>query len=268
MPTNHAKPACEASSGPLSPGMVTYVAVLLLSLLSFLTTSVGVLLATLIRENTRAVAFGIGFSAGIMILVSVFELIPEADSAVGAPRTAVALGFGAMLLLGINFTIPHSHLIPEHGLGDTRLVTSVYLVVIGLIVHDVPEGFAMANAYIADPSLGLLVALAIALHNLPEEMAMALPATTLQSRRFLLGAAVLSALAEPVGAVVGLLAVEALGGLNGYFLAFAAGAMLFVSFHELLPMARRYGRLRWFSAGILLSVAVHRLLALVTSELT
>jgi ZIP family zinc transporter len=55
--------------------------------------------------------------------------------------------------------------------------------------------------------------------------------------------------------------VEALAGLNSYFIAFAAGAMLFVSLHELVPMAQRYGRLRWFGMGIILSLAIHRLLA-------
>lgn len=238
------------------------IAILLLSLLSVLTTAVGVLLAMLIRENVRAIAIGIGFSTGIMVLVSVLELIPEAEAEVGALGAGLTVALGAALLWGVNFAIPHTHLVSEHGLADTRLVRSVYLVVIGLILHDVPEGFAMANAYIASPSLGLLVALAIALHNLPEELAMAVPAMALQSKRFLMGAAMLSALAEPAGAVIGLLAVEFSPGLNGYFMAFAAGAMLFVSFHELVPMARRYGRIGWFGAGVALSVAVHRLLAL------
>jgi ZIP family zinc transporter len=240
----------------------THLAVLLLSLLSVVTTAAGVLLATLIQENAKAIAVGIGFSAGIMILVSTLELIPAANDAMGAEATGFAVALGAALLWLVNFAIPHTHLGAEHGIVDARLVKSVYLVVIGLILHDVPEGFAMANAYVASPSLGLLVALAIALHNLPEELAMALPAMTLRSRRFLLGAAVLSALAEPFGAVVGLLAVEAAPRLNGYFLGFAAGAMTFVSLHELVPMARRYGHLGWFTGGIALSVAVHRLLAL------
>lgn len=244
------------------------VAILLLSLLSVLTTVIGVSLAFLIRENTRAIALGIGFSTGIMILISVLELVPEARAALGTVRGGLYVALGAGLLWGVNLLIPHSHLVREHGQPDTRLVRSVYLVVIGLILHDVPEGFAMANAYIASPSLGLIVALSIALHNLPEELAMAVPAMALRSRRFLLGAAVLSALAEPAGAVIGLLAVKAVPGLNGYFLAFAAGAMLFVSFHELVPMARRYGRKTWFGAGIVLSVIVHQLLAfLITRQI-
>lgn len=175
----------------------THVAVLLLSLLSVVTTAAGVLLATLIRENARTIAVGIGFSAGIMILVASLELIPAADDAIGAEATGFAVALGVAFLWLVNFALPHTHLGTEHGIADARLVKSIYLVVVGLILHDVPEGFAMANAYVASPSLGVLVALAIALHNLPEELAMAVPAMTLRSRRFLLGAAALSALAEP-----------------------------------------------------------------------
>lgn len=119
----------------------------------------------------------------------------------------------------------------------------------------------MANAYLASPSLGLLVAFAIALHNLPEELAMAVPAMALRSRGFLLQAAFLSALAEPLGAVLGLLAVAADPSLNAYFMAFAAGAMIFVSIHELIPMAHQYRQPVWFIAGIVLSIIVYRLLA-------
>jgi len=238
------------------------VAILLLSLLSVLTTLAGVLLAIAISENPKMIAGGIGFSTGIMILVSVFELIPETHYAIGAAATVQIVAFGAFFLWLANLLLPHTHLVREHGLADTRLVRSVSLVVGGLILHDVPEGFAMANAYLASPSLGLLVALAIALHNLPEELAMAVPAVTVRSRRFLLQAAVLSALAEPLGAVLGLLAVAADPSLNAYFMAFAAGAMIFISIHELIPMAQRYRRPGWFIAGISLSIIVYRLLAL------
>ena len=133
----------------------------------------------------------------------------------------------------------------------------------GLILHDVPEGFAMANSYIASPSLGILVAFAIALHNIPEEVAMAVPIVMVKSRRFLYTAAVLSGLAEPLGAVVGLVAVNYFPGLNALFMAFAAGAMVFVSVHELLPMARRYNHIHVFVLGVAISLFVYALLAAV-----
>jgi ZIP family zinc transporter len=244
------------------------LAVLLLSLLSIVTTSIGVLVAIAIRENTRVIALGIGFSTGIMIVVSVMDLIPEALAVTGLRGTALTVGLGVSVLWLASFTIPHIHLSREHGLANPKLVKSVYLVVIGLIIHDVPEGFAMANAYIASPALGLLVALSIALHNLPEEFAMAVPAITLRSKQFLIGSAVISALAEPVGAIIGLFAVDARPSLNGHFLAFAAGAMMFVSVHELLPMAQRYRRLGWFLAGFWIGVGVHKVLESVTGRLS
>lgn len=247
----------------IDPNAVT---ILLLSSLSIVTTGLGVLLALALGKNERAIAAGIGFSTGMMVLISLLELIPEAQEGAGVAGMSLGVALGAMLLWGANLVLPHSHLIREHGQADTRLVRSAYLVVIGLILHDLPEGFAMANAYIASPSLGVLIAVAIALHNLPEEFAMAVPAITLRSKRFLFGAAILSALAEPAGAVIGLVAVQIYPWLNAYFMALAAGAMLFVSFHELVPMARRYGKMIWFGTGLVLSFFMHQFLAFVITN--
>ena len=74
----------------------SYIAVLLLSLLSCVTTCAGVLLAGVIRDNAKAIAVGIGFSTGIMLLVSGVELIPEADTEVGPFRTALTVILGAL----------------------------------------------------------------------------------------------------------------------------------------------------------------------------
>jgi ZIP family zinc transporter len=190
-----------------------------------------------------------GFSAGIMVLISVVELIPESMRGAGPVTSLVAVALGAAIVATLHVIIPHTHLVEEKGKLDPRLLRSAYLVAFGLILHDFPEGFAMANSYVASPSLGILVALAIALHNIPEEFAMAAPAVTLRRKRFLFGAAFLSALAEPAGAVIGLLAVRVDPGLNPLFMGFAAGAMIFVSFHELLPLAHRYGNMQLFALG-------------------
>jgi ZIP family zinc transporter len=242
----------------------TYAAVILLSLLSCLTTCLGVVLAVALRENTRAIAAGIGFSAGIMILISLLELIPAAVDAAGALVALVSVASGGVLAWGAHFVLPHRHLTHERGLTFMAMERSAYLVAFGLILHDVPEGFAMANAYLASPDLGILVGLGIALHNLPEEFAMAVPAVALRSRRFLFGAALLSALAEPLGAIVGLTAAGIAPALNAHFLAFAAGAMLFVSVHELVPMASRYRHVGPFLWGSLLGVLVYALLVIIT----
>ena len=244
-----------------------YTAVILLSLLSCLTTFLGVVLALLLRENTRAIAAGMGFSVGIMVLISMVDLIPEAIAAMGTGATVTSAALGAALLWVAHRVIPHIHLFHETGLTNRVLFKSGYLVAFGLILHDVPEGFAMANAYVSAPALGVLVAMAIALHNLPEEFAMAVPVMLLRSKRLLFGAAFLSALAEPLGAIVGLVAVSVAPALNANFMAFAAGAMLFVSVHELIPMARRYRHLGLFLGGTVLSALVYWLLARLTAVL-
>ncbi len=241
------------------------VSVLLLASLSAFTTWIGVALAIRLGEDARIIAGGIGFAVGIMLLISLFELVPEAIGIVGAGSTLVSFALGAILVWSAHVVVPHRHLVEEAGMVDPRLLRTAYLVAFGLILHDVPEGFAMANAYIASPELGVLVAVAIALHNVPEEFAMAVPAVMIRSRRFLFGAALLSALAEPLGAAVGLVAVGIAPSLNADFMAFAAGAMTFVSIHELLPLAARYRLPAQFVAGMAASVLVYALLALLTA---
>jgi ZIP family zinc transporter len=76
----------------------------------------------------------------------------------------------------------------------------------------------------------------------------------------------MSGLAEPLGAIIGLVAVHFHPMLNPLFMAFAAGAMVFVSVHELLPMARRYGKIPLFTLGMAISVVVYALLALAVPE--
>jgi len=239
----------------------TYIAVLLLAFLSVFTTLLGVALAIYIGKNERAIVVGIGFSAGIMLLVSLLELMPEAMGEAGMGTASTAFILGMLIVAVLHWVIPHTHLVEEKGVFRRNLLKTAYLVAFGLILHDVPEGFAMANSYIASPSLGVLVALAIAIHNVPEEFAMAVPIVMVKKKRFLYLAAFLSGLAEPLGAIIGLVAVHFHPMLNPLFMAFAAGAMVFVSVHELLPMARRYHKTRLFVLGALISVFVYALLA-------
>ncbi|MGB5309034.1 MAG: ZIP family metal transporter [Arenicellales bacterium] len=180
--------------------------------------------------------------------------MPEAIGDAGIGITSTAFILGMLIVAALHWIIPHTHLVEEKGVFNQTLLRTAYLVAFGLILHDVPEGFAMANSYIASPSLGVLTALAIAIHNIPEEFAMAVPIVMVKKRRFLYMAAFLSGLAEPLGAVIGLVAVHFHPALNSLFMAFAAGAMVFVSVHELLPMARRCHKTHLFILGAVISV--------------
>lgn len=237
----------------------TYIAVLLLAFLSGLTTLIGVALAIYFKKSVKGIVIGIGFSTGIMLLISFFELIPESAGAAGILKTSIAIFLGILLVAALNFIIPHTHLIKEKG-EDIPLLKAAYLVAFGLILHDFPEGFAMANSYIFASPLGLLIAISIAMHNIPEEFAMTIPLVLTEKRGSLIKLALLSALAEPLGASVGLFAVSLAPTLNPLFMAFAAGAMIFVSIHELLPMAKRYKKTNLFIIGIALSIIAYWIL--------
>lgn len=217
---------------------------------------IGVALALVIGDNPKMTATGIGFSTGIMMLISLFELVPESLRIAGPAATSLSVGLGAALILSLHIVIPHIHLGREQAasIGELR---AAYLIAFGLILHDVPEGFAMANAFLASPSLGVMVAVAIALHNIPEEFAMAVPAVAVKNRALLFKAAILSGLAEPAGAILGLLAVHVNPALNPAFMGFAAGAMVMVSLFELIPMARKNGRPGYFALGLAASAIVY-----------
>lgn len=244
----------------------SYLVIGILALLSGMTTIIGVALAIHSSRSPRSVAFGIGFSTGIMLLVSCAELLPTAIAASNTCQALIVLGAGFCFFAMLHWLIPHTHLFKEKGRLNVRVMRSAYLVAFGLILHDVPEGFAMANAFLASPSLGVFVALAIALHNIPEEFAIAVPATTLHNKQFLYKAAFISGLAEPAGAALGLYAAYLSSDLVYVFLSFAAGAMIFVSLHELVPMAKRYGHRHIFALGILVSVVVHVMLTVLLPE--
>lgn len=240
----------------------TYIAVILLSLLSGATSLIGVFLALYFKKSNKAVVVGIGFSAGIMLAISFLELLPEAIKVKGVFPALLALISGLVFIFLIDLIVPHIHSVKGKG-EVNKLTLTAYLVAFGLIMHDFPEGFAMANSFILAPKLGLLVAISIAIHNIPEEFAMAVPLVLAGKKRILMKLAAVSALAEPLGAVFGLLLVSVLPGLNCFLMAFAGGAMIFISLHALFPMAMRYKKISYFLVGIGLSLLVYFGLSLI-----
>lgn len=204
----------------------------------FATTLGSILVLVFGRPQERVLATLLAGAGGVMLAVVSIDLLPTAWKI--GPPLQVLLGF----MFGLFFM----------GLADRRLNSSSptlpltrrqrlkrigLLVASGIALHDIPEGMAIAIGQEATEGLGFLIALAITLHNLPEGMATTAPLKMAHIRWWkilLLNIGI--AFFTPLGALLGLIAVEGVKNSLAFFLALAGGAMSFLVFAELWPLSR------------------------------
>jgi ZIP family zinc transporter len=244
-----------------------------------LSTGIGSILAFFTKTtNTRFLSLALGFSAGVMIYVSMIEIFFKAkESLVGqlgaqqGYNLTVLSFFGGIAFIGIiDYLIPsgeNPHEIRKvEQVGDeNKLEKNAKLMKMGLFtalaiaIHNFPEGLATFTAALEDPGLGIAIAVAIAIHNIPEGIAVSVPiyyATGNKRKAFT--HSFLSGLAEPLGALIGyLILMPFLSPLIfGILFAAVAGIMVFISLDELLPAAREYGKHHWSIYGLIAGMAV------------
>lgn len=140
----------------------------------------------------------------------------------------------------------------DSGVVDVRLLKTGILLLVGITLHNIPEGFAVGAGYLHAPRFGLLIAIAILLHNIPEGIATALPLCRCGVCRWdAFKAAALSGLTEPFGALVAALFLGSFAALVPAGLAFAGGVMVFITLDELIPAAREHGHEHYTALGII-----------------
>lgn len=250
-----------------------------LTLFAGLATGVGSALAFFTKHtNTRFLSTVLGFSAGVMIYVSMIEIFFKArdslTAALGETQsywlTTLAF-FAGIAFIGTidrfvpSFENPHEPRRVEEMEEDAESVKKGRLLRMGLFsalaitIHNFPEGLATFTAALRDPALGLSIAIAIAIHNIPEGVAVSVPlyhATGSKRRAFTLS--FLSGLAEPVGAVVGYAILYRFFNevVFGLLFASVAGIMVYISLDELLPTAEKYGEHHLAIYGLIAGMAV------------
>ena len=237
---------------------------LLLSVLAGLSTTLGSLLAVFVRKPTpRFMALTMGFSGGVMILLSFVELLQEGIELIGFAPAHVAFfgGMGVMFL--VDALIPHDFIAEHHGTekaqGESQLLKTGLFVALGISIHNFPDGMASFAGALEDPSLGVAIAVAIAIHNIPEGLAVAIPvyaATGSRTKAFLWS--FLSGMTEPLGAAVA--AVVLLPFLSetllGVVLAAVAGTLVFIALDELVPVSRSFGEEHLSIVGVMMGMVV------------
>lgn len=119
-----------------------FVLPLLLALLAGLSTTIGALVAFFLKKPKRKyLVFAMGFSAGVMLMVSFAELLPEAMAKIGEPYAFAAFFLGMTVIYLIDTLIPHSY--EGEKCGDSKLMKCGTMLAIGIAIHNFPEGMAV-----------------------------------------------------------------------------------------------------------------------------
>lgn len=195
----------------------------------------------------------LGFASGVMIAASVWSLlIPAIDMAeeqgkVGWFPAAVGFLGGIAFLLGLDSLVPHLHLESAEPEGLEANLKKTTMLVLAVTLHNIPEGMSVgvtfAGALIGDAGITMAgafaLAVGIAIQNFPEGAIISMPLRSegvSKTRSFAYGA--LSGIVEPIGAFITILLAEQIVSALPVFLAFAAGAMIYVVVEELIPEAQ------------------------------
>lgn len=231
-------------------------------------TALGAAVAIVLRNiASRTQDIMLGFAAGMMLAASSFSLIlPGIEAAqsicgnklLAACVVVVGLGLGVALMVGLDRFIPHEHQESGRKGPDAQRINQVWLFVLAITLHNLPEGMAIGVSFAnGDMKVGLPLTTAIAIQDIPEGLAVALALkvtgiSTLRAALIAIG----SGLMEPLGAVVGL-------GISSSFalgypvaLGLAAGAMIFVVSHEVIPETHRNGHQTPATLGLMLGFGV------------
>ena len=262
---------------------------LILTLIAGSATGIGGALVLFKKKiSSNFLAGALGLSAGVMIFISLAELLPEAQAMIagtgmqhGEAFVLIAFFVGMGIITLIDFVIPEYEN-PHEASGlslDARTAAVGVLEQTGnekalhrlglmsalaIAIHNFPEGIATFIGALNDPEMGAGITFAIAIHNIPEGIAVAIPiyyATKSKGKALLY--ATLSGLSEPIGAllcwgIAAVFGVELTGDGPAFplVLAAVAGIMIYISLDELLPTAEKYGKHHIAIAGVIGGMAI------------
>lgn len=210
--------------------------VLLGSVLSAMATGLGavpILIFSKMAHKWRDVL--LAFTAGVMMAAACFSLIPEAMDNSNIYVVSFGLLLGTFILNYMENKIPHLDL--QHKEKRITLEGKAFLVVMAITMHNIPEGLSVGVSYAhGDETLGPLIALAIGLQNIPEGFLVALFLIAQNMKKLnAFGIATLTGTVEIFSSLLGYSLANYVDGLVPYGLSFAAGAMLFIVYKELIP---------------------------------
>jgi ZIP family zinc transporter len=214
-------------------------------------TALGASLVFFVKSLNRALLDGmLGFTGGVMVAASFWSLLApgiemsEGEGFVKVIPAAVGFGLGALFIFALDKILPHIHINFKESEGIKTPWHKTTLLVLAITLHNIPEGLAVGVLFggvaagLPEASIAgaVVLAIGIGIQNFPEGIAVSMPLRRQGVSRFKsFWYGQLSAIVEPVAAVIGAVAVTFFTPILPYALAFAAGAMIFVVVEEVIP---------------------------------
>ena len=225
------------------------------------------------KMNTRFLSFTLGISAGVMIYVAFMEMIPETLEVLKgeygdtmANIYMLIAFFGGMGLIAlIDFLIPEDenphefHRVESARDKADKLKRTGFMLALAIGIHNFPEGMATFVSALDGMDVAIPIVIAIAIHNIPEGIAVSVPILhATGSRRKALTYTIWTGLAEPIGAIFGIMFLLPFWTptVSALLLAAVSGIMVFISLDELLPGAEEYGHHHFSIGGVILGMMI------------
>ncbi|MBO9129844.1 ZIP family metal transporter [Bacillus sp. 165] len=225
------------------------------SIISAMVTGTGAIPILFMRNVTHSLRdILLAYTAGVMVAASMFGLIPEALGQSNLAVFIIGITLGTLTLLALEFVLPHIEIEDMH--FTEGIEQKAMLVIAAITLHNLPEGLSVGVSYASqNESLGGLIAFAIGIQNAPEGFLVALFLVNQNIGKWkALGLATLVEAVKIITALVGYFASSYVSGLVPYGLSFAAGAMLFIVYKELIPESHGDGHARTATVSFITGV--------------
>lgn len=215
----------------------------ILTTLAGLSTILGTIPIFIKNKTNKIIISALSFAAGVMITVSITDLIPEALNYITKTFKIIPslLIISIFIIIGIIISMTIDKYINMNREGELYKVGIISM--IAIILHNIPEGIITYLSSETNIKLGISLTVAIALHNIPEGISIAVPIYyATKSRGKALLYTLLSALSEPLGALLAHFFLSKIinNTTMGIILALVAGIMIQIASYELIPTSLKY----------------------------
>ena len=198
------------------------------------------------RWSNKSLAFFLGLAAGVMLAVVVFDMLPSALILASFRNVIIGIGLGLLIMIIVNSAV-------FEGINSAETMLSLgYMIMLGIALHDLPEGMAIAFGEEMKSRTGMVIAMGIGIHNIPEGMAIAAPLIMGGVKKWaILLQTLLIGFITPLGTILGKYLVVIMPDLLPLMLGLASGVMLYLVLFQLWPQAGNKDKhSRWWGLGM------------------